>query len=111
MPDEAIHAGILYMHLLLERIERGIELKHRLRFALVAYDAGWGHLEDARRLAAEQGWDPDKWFGNTEKAMLLLSEPGYYSRARHGYVWGRETVDYVSDIQNLYDHYVGLVSF
>jgi peptidoglycan lytic transglycosylase F len=111
MPDEGIHAGIKYMHLLLVRIEPGIELKHRLRFALAAYNAGWGHLEDARRLAAEQGWDPDKWFGNTEKAMLLLSQPRYFARARHGYVRGRETVSYVSDIQNLYDHYVGLVSF
>lgn len=111
MPEQAIHAGIRYMHLLLQRLEPGIQLKHRLRFALAAYNAGWGHLEDARRLAAEQGWDPDKWFGHTEKAMLLLSQPRFYSRARHGYVRGRETVDYVSDIQNLYDHYVGLVSF
>jgi peptidoglycan lytic transglycosylase F len=111
VPDEGIHAGIKYMHLLMVRLEPGIELKHRLRFALAAYNAGWGHLEDARRLAAEQGLDPDKWFGNTEKAMLLLSQPRYFARARHGYVRGRETVGYVSDIQNLYDHYVGLVSF
>jgi peptidoglycan lytic transglycosylase F len=110
-PDEGIHAGIKYMHLILERLPPTVQLKHRLRFALAAYNAGWGHLEDARRLASEEGFDPDKWFGNTEKAMLLLSQPRYYTRARHGYVRGRETVEYVSEIQNLYDHYVGLVSF
>ena len=41
--------------------------------------------------------------------MLLLREPEYYRRARHGYVRGVEPVNYVSQIQNTYDHYVTLV--
>ena len=110
-PESGIHAGIRYMHQILERIEPRVALKHRLRFALAAYNAGFGHLQDARRLAAEQGLDPDKWFGHTEKAMLLLREPRYYQRARNGYVRGSETVRYVSEIQNRYDHYVTLVPF
>jgi membrane-bound lytic murein transglycosylase F len=110
-PDAGIHAGIRYMHRILEQLEPRIPLKHRLRFALAAYNAGLGHLQDARRLAAEQGLDPDKWFGHTEKAMLLLSQPRYYQRARYGYVRGSETVGYVSAIQNRYDHYVTLVPF
>jgi membrane-bound lytic murein transglycosylase F len=99
------------MHQILDRLEARIPLKHRLRLALAAYNAGFGHLQDARRLAAEEGLDPDKWFGHTEKAMLLLSQPRYYQRARHGYVRGSETVRYVSEIQNRYDHYVTLVPF
>ena len=110
-PDAGVHAGIRYMHQILERLEPRIPLKHRLRFALAAYNAGFGHLKDARRLAAEEGFDPDKWFGHTEKAMLLLSQPRYYQRARYGYVRGSETVRYVSEIQNRYDHYVTLVPF
>jgi len=110
-PDSGIHAGVRYMHQILERLEPRVALKHRLRFALAAYNAGFGHLQDARRLAAEQGLDPDKWFGHTEKAMLLLGQPRYYQRARHGYVRGSETVRYVSEIQNRYDHYVTLVPF
>ncbi|HEY7699504.1 MAG TPA: transporter substrate-binding domain-containing protein, partial [Vicinamibacteria bacterium] len=110
-PDSGIHAGVRYMHQILERIEPQIPLKHRLRFALAAYNAGFGHLQDARRLAAEEGLDPDKWFRHTEKAMLLLSQPRYYQRARYGYVRGNETVRYVSEIQNRYDHYVTLVPF
>jgi membrane-bound lytic murein transglycosylase F len=108
-PETGIHAGARHMHLLLERLGPSIPYKHRLRFALAAYNAGWGHLEDARRLAEEMGWDENKWFGHTEKAMLLLNQPEYYRRARHGYVRGREPVAYVSAIQNLYDHYVRLV--
>ncbi len=110
-PEAGIQAGVRYMHQILERLEPRLPLKHRLRFALAAYNAGFGHLQDARRLAAEEGLDPDKWFGHTEKAMLLLSQPRYYRRARYGYVRGSETVRYVSEIQNRYDHYVTLVPF
>jgi membrane-bound lytic murein transglycosylase F len=110
-PDSGIHAGVRYMHEILGRLDSRIPLKHRLRFALAAFNAGFGHLQDARRLAAEQGLDPDKWFGHTEKAMLLLSQPRYYQRSRHGYCRGSETVRYVSEIQNRYDHYVTLVAF
>jgi len=108
-PETGIHAGVKYMYLLLNRFDSRIPLKHRLRFSLAAYNAGWGHVQDARRLAAEKGWDPDKWFGHTEKAMRLLRLPQYYRRARHGYVRGFEPVNYVSQIQNTYDHYVSLV--
>jgi membrane-bound lytic murein transglycosylase F len=110
-PDAGIQAGVRYMYEILGRLEPRVPLKHRLRFALAAYNAGFGHLQDARRLAAEEGLDPDKWFGHTEKAMLLLSQPRYYQRARYGYVRGTETVRYVSEIQNRYDHYVTMVPF
>ena len=32
-----------------------------------------------------KGWDPAKWFGHVERAMLLLAEPRWYRRARYGY--------------------------
>jgi membrane-bound lytic murein transglycosylase F len=109
MSEEAnIHAGILQMYRLLERIDARISFKHRVRFALAAYNAGWGHVQDARRLAAQKGWDPNKWFGHVEKAMLLLEQPNYHRNSRYGYVRGSETVGYVSKVQNRYDHYVRL---
>lgn len=108
-PETSIHAGVRHMHSLIERLGPKVPFKHRLRLALAAYNAGWGHLDDARRLAREMSWDDNKWFGHTEKAMLLLNQPEYYHRARHGYVRGREPVQYVSAIQNLYDHYVRLL--
>ena len=54
----------------------------------------------------EQGWNPDKWFGHVERAMLLLEKPQYYRRARHGYCRGSEPVKYVSEIQTRYGQYV-----
>jgi membrane-bound lytic murein transglycosylase F len=80
-----------------------------MRFALAAYNAGKGHVDDARRLAAELGLDPNKWFGHTEKAMLLLQESKFSKRARYGYVRGEEPVKYVSEIQSRYDNYTTII--
>lgn len=108
-PDEGTHAGVKYMHQMLGRLAPEIPFKHRLRFALASYNVGLGHVLDARRLAAEQGLDPNKWFGHVEKAMLMLEEPRYHKRARHGYCRGSEPVKYVSDIQSRYAEYVKIV--
>jgi membrane-bound lytic murein transglycosylase F len=108
-PDEGVHAGVRYMSWLIEQFDKDIPFKHRMRFALAAYNAGKGHVDDARRLAAELGLDPDKWFGHTEKAMLLLQEPKYSKRARYGYVRGEEPVKYVSEIQSRYDNYTTII--
>ncbi|AKQ66629.1 Membrane-bound lytic murein transglycosylase D precursor [Myxococcus hansupus] len=108
-PEQGIHAGVKYMHQMLGRIAPEIPFKQRLRFALASYNAGLGHVLDARRLATEQGLDPNKWYGNVEKAMLLLEKPQYFQRARHGYVRGTEPVKYVSEIQTRYGNYVAVV--
>lgn len=108
-PEVSARAAVEHMAGLLERLETRIPLKHRVRLALAAWNAGWGHLADARRLAAEQGWSRDKWFGHVEQAMALLEQPRYYNRARYGYVRARETIRFVSEIQLRYDHYVSLL--
>ena len=75
-------------------------------FTLAAYNAGHGHVEDARRLARQKGWDGDRWFDNAEKAMLLLSKEKYAAKARYGYVRGIEPVSYVRNIRQRYRAYV-----
>ncbi len=108
-PEESVRGGTDYVAKLLARQDRRIDLKNRIRFALAAYNAGPTHVEDARRLASERGLDPLKWFGNVEKAMLLLEKPQFYRRAKGGYCRGSEPVKYVSEIQARYDGYVKLV--
>ncbi len=88
--------------------DRTVALKDRVRFALAAYNAGQGHVDDARELAAREGLDPDRWFGHVEQAMLLLEKPRYYTTTRHGFARGSETVAYVSEIQSRFDTYVAL---
>ncbi len=106
--EMSTHAGTRHMYNLIERTDPRIHFEQRVRFALAAYNAGWGHLQDARRLAEVKGWDSDRWFGHAENAMLLLEQPRYHRNAQYGYVRGSEPVGYVASIQLRYDHYVSL---
>lgn len=107
-PEENILAGMTYMSWLEDRFPPSIPLDERLFFVLAAYNAGHGHVNDARQLAARLGKDPDRWFDNVEEAMLLLSRPQYFRQARHGYVRGREPVNYVRQIKQRYLGYVAM---
>ncbi len=108
-PEYGVHAGIKYMARLLDRFDPKLPFPERVRMALAAYNVGLGHVHDARRLAARMNLDDSKWFGNVEKAMLLLSQPKYARRARHGYCRGQQPVKYVAHIQSLYDQYVQIL--
>lgn len=105
-PEQGIAAGVAYLIWLEGRFPQRLELAQRIYFALAAYNAGHGHVEDARRLAQQLGKDPDRWFGHVEEAMLLLSQPAYARQARYGYVRGSEPVQYVREIRNRYLGYV-----
>ncbi len=108
-PETNIHAGIKYMHWLTQRFDNELPVADRMWFTLASYNAGLGHVLDARRLAARLGLNKNRWFGNVEKAMLLLSKKSYYSKARYGYVRGREPVSYVKKIKELYENYINVV--
>ena len=109
-PEENIHAGVKYMSQLAKRFDPQIPIEERMRFALAAYNVGYGHVLDARRLAREKGLNPDQWFGHVEQAMRLLAKPAYYKRARYGFCRCGQPVHYVGNIQNMYDAYVGMLT-
>lgn len=104
-PYQSLHGGAVYMNKLFKRFDETIPYEERYNFALASYNAGYGHVLDARRLATKKGWDNRIWFGNVEKAMLLLAEPTYAKSARYGYCRGSEPVTYVKNIQRLYNNY------
>ena len=105
-PEQAIRAGVAYLAWLHSRLEPELTVKDRIWFALASYNAGFGHVRDARRLASELGLDPSRWFDNVEEAMRLLSKRAYYQRAVHGYVRGHEVVRYVREIRERYRSYL-----
>jgi len=105
-PSENIRAGVLYLDWVRNRFPEDLPVADRMWFSLASYNAGLGHVMDARRLAELKGWDPDRWFDNVERAMLLLSQKQYYTQARHGYVRGSEPVAYLDRISSLYKAYV-----
>jgi len=109
-PETGIHAGIKYMAWVQDRMEYiKPEEGQLIWFTLAAYNAGPGHVRDAVSLARRKGWNPKIWFGNVEKAMLLLSRHEYASKARYGFVRGREPVNYVSAIKQHYESYKQIV--
>jgi len=105
-PETGIEAGVVYLDWLRDRFPGDLNVRDRLWFALASYNAGLGHVRDARRLARQQGWNPDKWFGHVDRAMLLLAKPEYHKKSKHGYVRGSEPVNYVRNINNRYKIYI-----
>ncbi|NOZ21947.1 MAG: transporter substrate-binding domain-containing protein [Planctomycetes bacterium] len=108
-PAAGIHAGVKYLATLRGQFAPDLEASVRMRFSLASYNAGLGHVEDARRLARQIGRAPDRWFDHVEKAMLLLAKPQYAQKARYGYVRGREPVRYVRQIWDRYKAYARLL--
>jgi membrane-bound lytic murein transglycosylase F len=78
-------------------------------FALATYNAGPGHVADARRLAIDQNKNPNEW-KNVEDALLKLMHRKYYKDARYGFTRGIETVRYVKEIKNRYNTYESILT-
>ncbi|MBU4201448.1 MAG: transporter substrate-binding domain-containing protein [Verrucomicrobia bacterium] len=109
-PKTGIHAGVKYLDWVRNTFEPEMDNQERMWFALAAYNAGKGHVGDARSLASQKGWNHQRWFDHVERAMLLLSKPQYARRARHGYVRGEEPVAYVRQIRTRYNAYVTMTT-
>lgn len=105
-PEHNVEAGVKYLAHLRDRFEPDLPVSDRMWFALASYNAGAGHVADARTLARSRKLNPDRWFGNVERAMVLLARPELARKARFGYCRGEEPVKYVREIRDRYDAYV-----
>lgn len=105
-PEINIQAGVAYIKYLSEFWE-DIPKEERLKFVLASYNAGPGHVADARRLAQKFGKNPDVWNDNVEEYILKKSDPKYYQDdvVRYGYCRGQEPHDYVREITQRYNYY------
>jgi membrane-bound lytic murein transglycosylase F len=108
-PEQSIRGGTLYLRRLIDRFPKELPLASRIRFALASYNAGYGHVTDGRRLARRQGLEPDLWYGNVERAMLMLQRPEHYRKTRFGFCRGSETVKYVQNIDRYYQTFLELI--
>ena len=105
-PEQSIRAGVEYLAWLHSRFDSELTVKDRIWFALAAYNAGFGHVSDARQLARLRGLDPNRWFDNAEEAMRLLSKRAFYRNTTYGFVRGYEVVKYVREIRERYRTYL-----
>lgn len=105
--EQSIRGGARYLERMLQRVPARIENPDRTWFALAAYNVGFGHMEDARRLTQQQGADPDRWL-DVKKRLPLLRQKKYYRQTRFGFARGNEPVTYVGNIRRYYDTLVWL---
>jgi len=98
-PDTGTYAGVMYLAHVEQLVTGAATPDDRLWFTLASYNAGWGHVEDARRLAVRLGVDPDVWFHEVETIMPLLARAKYHRTSRHGYCRCSEPVRYVRRIR------------
>ena len=91
--ENNIHAGTKYMAFLLKHYfdDPQIDSATRMDFAWASYNAGPNRIRRLRSLAKERGFDPNRWFGNVE---TIAAEK-----------IGRETVDYVRNINKYFVAY------
>ncbi len=108
-PEKGIIAGMKMLDWLYDQFELELPVQERTWFTLASYNAGLGHVYDARELAKKLDLDPNRWSDNVEVAMLKLAKPEYYRDATYGYVRGLEPVLYVRNIRKLYAAYIELL--
>ncbi|MCP4270876.1 MAG: membrane-bound lytic murein transglycosylase MltF [Gammaproteobacteria bacterium] len=101
-PEQSIKGGARYFSKVYSRIPEDIPEPDRTWFTLAAYNIGWGHVEDARRITEKQGADPDRWVDVKER-LPLLRQKKYYRYTRYGYARGDEPVQYVDNIRRYYE--------
>ena len=84
----------------------------RIKFVLASYNIGYGHIQDARRLAERYNEDPNVWEGGVEEWLLRKSDPKYYTDqvVKYGYARGIETFNFVREVIERYDHSRNIVN-
>ncbi len=101
-PKQSIQGGAKYLAQMLERLPDSIQYPERYWFALAAYNVGLGHLEDARKLTAQAGLNPDSWI-DVRSILPRLAQKQWYSQTRHGFARGGEPVHFVNNIRRYQD--------
>jgi membrane-bound lytic murein transglycosylase F len=106
-PDVCIRAGVEVLRIFRQGFSDITDSSELVKLTLGAYNAGIGHIHDARRLAEKNGKNPSVWDDHVAEFVLLKREPEYYNDpvCRYGYLRGRETYNYVREILGRYDYY------
>jgi len=113
-PALSLDGGTRYFLHILDRLPNSIyDTEDRLKFALAAYNLGFGHMQDARYLTDKVlNLDPNYW-SNVKQALPLLTKKKYYSQTKYGYARGFEALNYVENIIAYYNilrwHYWQLI--
>lgn len=92
------------------RIPAEVSNDDRMKIILASYNAGVGHVQDARRLARAEGANPNSW-ADVSRYLRLKADPTYYNKeeVRYGRFTGSgQTLSYVEEVMGKYRHYCSL---
>ncbi|MYM57739.1 membrane-bound lytic murein transglycosylase MltF [Vibrio sp. OCN044] len=105
-PQQSVRGGVEYLRRMVSRIPDSIATHEKIWFALAAYNVGYGHMMDARRLTKKQGANPDSWV-EVKDRLPLLRQKKYFSQTKYGYARGDEARNYVENIRRYYQSIIG----
>ena len=77
-PQEQIEAAMKMLDKTYRSWSSVPDPEQRMKFTLGSYNAGRCHIEDAQKLARENGLNGDLWDENVEFMVKKLSDPEYY---------------------------------
>ncbi|PWC23214.1 MULTISPECIES: membrane-bound lytic murein transglycosylase MltF [Brenneria] len=97
-PEQSIRGGAQYMSHMMQKMPDTIPDDEKIWFALAAYNMGYAHLLDARKLTAKQQGDPDSWV-DVKIRLPMLSQKRYYTQTTYGYARGQQAYSYVENIR------------
>ncbi|MBC7741687.1 MAG: transglycosylase SLT domain-containing protein [Bdellovibrionaceae bacterium] len=101
-PEQSIHGAAIYLKYLYDKTQPTFSTYERWTHALAAYNMGWAHLRDARKLAVDLNYNPYRW-REFKRVIPKLEQEKYYSKLTFGFARGRETVDFVDSVLGYYE--------
>lgn len=109
-PRQSIEGACRYLWKLDQHWSKIKRESERIKFILASYNVGYGHVEDARRLAEKHGDDPDAW-NDVAYWLIRKSKRAVYNDpvVKYGFARGTEPVAYVDLILDRYEHYKAFV--
>lgn len=106
-PRQSIEAACRYLWKIDAQWKDSISSdSERIKFILASYNVGTGHVQDAVRLAAKNGDDPNSWI-DVSYWLIRKSKRSVYNDpvVKHGFARGTEPVAYVDQILERWKNY------
>ncbi|MBC7421441.1 MAG: transglycosylase SLT domain-containing protein [Bdellovibrio sp.] len=101
-PQQSIKGAAVYLKYFYDKTPKTASSYERWTQALAAYNIGWAHLRDARKLAIALNYNSSRWY-EFKKVIPKLEQEKYYSKLTFGFARGRETVEFVDSVLGYYD--------
>lgn len=103
-----IMASARYLKSLFYMFRRVKNYDERINFVLASYNAGYGHIMDAMRLAGKHGHDRHRWNASVDSFLIKKSQPEFYtdSICRNGEFkdW-KQTLSFVSKVKRHWNRF------